>query len=575
MTQKVISYFKREGIGVCLEAEVIDLLSCGDELRQELTLAIEGGKAIKEGNISSGEVRPFLEFISTTLVRPLKIHQVKASLHLLTVRNGANFSVPGSGKTSVVLAVFEYLRKLGIVDRLFVAGPPSCFGPWRQEYEAVIGIAPRLVILAGGSVEDRRQTYASSPSADLYLTSYHTLHRDCDLLAKWLRQNGSRVFLVLDEAHYIKQLGGAWATAVLALTEFTARRCILTGTPFPRVYSDAFNLFDALWPHSTPLTTEDRIRIDMYSEAGETNNATKLLEKAVGALFYRVRKSDLGLAPQIFHPPIRIKMSPYEKMAYDEIMARVKEASRTDDLHDIDLVLRLRRGRMMRLRQSVSYAKLLATALAEYPEELVKGKLSLTDVLTRYDDLEQPAKLEALCSLVRRLREKGEKVLIWSNFVRTLHLIRGTLTGLGDSVELIYGETPTENVTLSEELTREKIIKNFTSGSTEILVANPAACAESISLHKSCAHAIYYDLSYNCAQYLQSLDRIHRVGGSENRSAHYYFLQYDDTIDADILENVLRKAERMSALIDRDYPIYSLDMFDADDELKAYERLFA
>ena len=108
----------------------------------------------------------------------------------------------------------------------------------------------------------------------------------------------------------------------------------------------------------------------------------------------------------------------------------------------------------------------------------------------------------------------------------------------------------------------------------EVLLANPAACAESISLHKACSNAIYYDLSYNCAQYVQSLDRIHRVGGSEDKPAHYYFLQYEDTIDADILQNVQRKAQRMEDIIGQDYEIYSLDMFDEDDELQAYERLF-
>jgi SNF2 family DNA or RNA helicase len=315
----------------------------------------------------------------------------------------------------------------------------------------------------------------------------------------------------------------------------------------------------------------------LHSQRKEVDEAKALLDKTIGPLFYRVRKGDLGLAPQVFHSPQRIVMKPYEKLAYDAIVARVKEASQNDPLYDIDLVLRLRRGRMMRLRQSVSYAKLLATAVSEYPEDLIKGELSLTDVLTRYDDLERPAKLDALCSLVRDLRLEGQKIVIWSNFVKTLHLIRSALVELGIEVQLIYGETPTEKTTLSEELTREKIISDFTSeiGVTQILVANPAACAESISLHKSCAHAIYYDLSYNCAQYLQSLDRIHRVGGSEHKPANYYFLQYDDTIDADILENVRAKAERMSAVIDHEYPIYSLDMFAADEELEAYDRLFA
>lgn len=576
IAEKVITYFAREQIPLNVRPEVHVLRSNADELWKELRSALENGRAIKNGDIPTNAVRSFVEFVAVKLARPLKPHQLKASLHLLTVSNGANFSVPGSGKTSVVLAVFRYLQELGEVDTLFVAGPPSCFGPWRQEYRFVIGSEPRVEILAGGDVEERRRVYDSAPSADVYLTSYQTLHRDQEGVAAWLRQNGHRVYMVLDEAHYIKQQGGAWADAVLAVSQFASHRCVLTGTPFPRVYSDAFNLFDALWPHTSPIAPNNRIRIELCSQRNDADGAAAILDKAIGPLFYRVRKRDLGLAPQMFHPVIRIPMRRYEKMAYDEIVARVKHASKNDPLYDIDLVLRLRRGRMMRLRQSVSYAKLLATAVAEYPEDLLKGELSLTDVLTRYDDLERPAKLDALCSLVRDLRRKEQKIVIWSNFIKTLHLIHAALVELGIRAQLIYGETPTERTTLSEELTREKIINDFTSaaGTTEILVANPAACAESISLHKACANAIYYDLSYNCAQYLQSLDRIHRVGGSEDRPANYYFLQYEDTIDSDILENVRAKAERMGAVIDREYPIYSLDMFAADEELEAYERLF-
>ena len=74
---------------------------------------------------------------------------------------------------------------------------------------------------------------------------------------------------------------------------------------------------------------------------------------------------------------------------------------------------------------------------------------------------------------------------------------------------------------------------------------------------------------------MQSLDRIHRVGGSEKKPSFYYFLQYEESLDQDVLDNVRNKAERMSQIIDQEYPIYSLDMFDEDDELAAYMRIFA
>jgi SNF2 family DNA or RNA helicase len=231
---------------------------------------------------------------------------------------------------------------------------------------------------------------------------------------------------------------------------------------------------------------------------------------------------------------------------------------------------------MMRLRQTISYAKLLGSAVVEYNENLLTDNLPLADIIRHYDDLETPAKLTALTEMITSLRARGEKVLVWSNFVQTLKLIVRRLEDLGHGVRLIYGETPTERTELQEEETRERIIAAFVDPSSgiDVLVANPAACAESISLHKACAHAIYYDLSYNCGQYLQSLDRIHRVGGSEDKVAHYYFLQYENTIDQDMLANVRRKSDTMSAIIDRDYPIYDLDMFSVDEELEAYERLF-
>ena len=81
-------------------------------------------------------------------------------------------------------------------------------------------------------------------------------------------------------------------------------------------------------------------------------------------------------------------------------------------------------------------------------------------------------------------------------------------------------------------------------------------------------------MSYNCAQYLQSLDRIHRVGGSEVNKAHYYFLQYENSIDQDIKNNLDNKAGRMYEVIEEDYNVYSLNMFENDNDIQAYERLF-
>ena len=386
---------------------------------------------------------------------------------------------------------------------------------------------------------------------------------------------GVRFYLVVDEAHYIKQLGGEWAGAVLNVARHATRRCVLTGTPFPRSYTDSFNLFDVLWPQSSPISAERRHQLELHTKRQELERAAKLLDDSIGPLFYRVRKTDLGLAPQNFHDPIRVRMNKYERLVYDAILDRITNVSQSDYLRDFELRARLGRGRMMRLRQCLSYTVLLGTAVSEYSENLIGDNLSLSDVIKHYDELETPGKIEALLPLVSQLRGHGEKVVVWSNFVRTLKLLRDRITGLGHGVQLIYGDTPIQNVSVHDELTREDIIREFvnpTSG-TDVLVANPAAWRSPFpSIRRAPTPSIMICLT--TAQYLQSLDRIHRVGGSEEKPSHYYFLQYDDSIDDDILTNVQRKAHNMSAIIDQDYPIYSLDMFAEDEEVEAYERLF-
>ena len=64
----------------------------------------------------------------------------------------------------------------------------------------------------------------------------------------------------------------------------------------------------------------------------------------------------------------------------------------------------------------------------------------------------------------------------------------------------------------SEEqiLTREKIVRAFQSEDCpfKVIIANPFAVAESISLHKACHNAIYLERSFNAAHFVQSKDRI-------------------------------------------------------------------
>ncbi|MFT3895310.1 MAG: DEAD/DEAH box helicase [Anaerolineales bacterium] len=538
-------------------------------------------KQIKHGEINAKSAKEFTNFLRT-LPRKLKSHQIKAAFHLYHLRNGANFSVPGSGKTSVILSVYEKLRVEGKCNIIYVVGPPSCFQPWQNEFKETLGRIPSSIVLSGGSKKYRKREYYGSKDTnfELYLTTFQTLFNDQDDVIRFLNQNETNVFLVVDEAHYVKRIGSAWANSLLKIAKHAQYRCVLTGTPMPQGYTDIFNLFDFLWIKESPLTEQDKIQIKQWEAKKEDRKVKKLLNEKIGPLFYRVRKQDLGLKPATFHDPIIVKMKPYELRIHNFITAKIHELSTKDYLENEDVLLNLWKGRIIRLRQSVSYPKLLLKAIDDYTENLLLDNSELSNIIRNYDKLETMGKIDELNRLVLELRRRGDKVLIWSNFIGTLHMIKDNFSRLNLRSELIYGKTPRndDKKELNEEMTREMIRDVFIDPASglDILIANPAACAKSISLHKTCFHAIYFDLSYNCAQYLQSLDRIHRVGGSESNIANYYFLQYETSVDQDIKLNLELKAQKMYSIIEQDYKIYNLDMFeeDVDDDIAAYRRLF-
>lgn len=577
---KVINYFHKEKIKFTPTKSCESKIAFVAERTEQFEILKEQAENFKKGSFNKKQFKEFTQFCETHLPkRQLKPHQLKAAFHLYIIHNGANFSVPGSGKTSVVLSVYEKLKEEDKVNILFVVGPPACFGPWKNEFVETLGRKPKQRILAGGDKRNRKSEYFANKNnkAELYLTTFQTLINDQKEINTFFSQKGINVFLVIDEAHYIKQVNGNWASAVLNIAKHSKFRCILTGTPIPKSYSDIYNLFDFLWPDNEPIESSSRIRLQTLERNNKIDEAKEILEAKVGPLFYRVRKKDLGLMPANFHEPIILLMNKYERIVYDAIEKKIRSYSMDDYLQNIEFVNKLKKGRMIRLRQSVSYLYLLKNTIESYDEDILESEKDLRYIVRNYDTLELPSKFQYLNTKIQELQKQRQKVVIWTNFVGTIERLEKYFKQLGLHCRSIYGKTPVEQTTISDELTREQIRDEFVDehSGLDILIANPAACAESISLHKTCHNAIYYDLTYNCAQYLQSLDRIHRVGGSEKIEANYYFLQYENTIDQDILNNLKRKAERMISIIDHDYEIYSLDMFDdEDDELKAYDRLF-
>lgn len=83
-----------------------------------------------------------------------------------------------------------------------------------------------------------------------------------------------------------------------------------------------------------------------------------------------------------------------------------------------------------------------------------------------------------------------------------------------------------------------------------VLLANPQAMSEGISLHKECHDAVYVERTFNAGQYLQSVDRIHRLGLGPTEETRITFLISEGTVDQTVDERVAEKAILLAEMLD-------------------------
>ena len=553
---KLVKYFNEQKILLTLCFKSKKKL---DEYNYERLKKDEKIKNLKEikDNIPKADIDIFSKSISY-LKRELLPYQIKSLFHLEKAQSAANFSVPGSGKTSVILAYYEKLRLEKKVNAIFLIGPKNCFYTWKTEFIKTIGRDPMLQILDQKvKLANRIKIYKNPIKNELYALHFSTLSNDIDYLKTFASNNN--FLLVIDEAHNIKKIDGKWSNAAFSLSELSDYKVVLTGTPMPNQLKDFYNYIDFLYGDNEIMTVQDKAKIEVLIEKNNFLEASNILKERLNPFYTRVTKKDLNLSKPIFNKPILVSMNPIEEKIHEAIISKMKNYPIKEYEDNIELIKKIRRARILRLRQNCSYVKNLISAI---PNSIKAGEENLTDgianLIASYDDKEVPAKIDALKKIVIPLVKENKKVLIWSTHLATINLIEKQMTASKVNIKVITGATKLDE--------REDIKNQFNDEKSNLkaIVANPQACSESISLHKACQNAIYYDQNYNAAEFLQSLDRIHRVGGSEKKPVYYDFLQYHNSIDMKIFSRVFEKADRQMQVLEEDNLLFDLTELEED-----------
>lgn len=446
--------------------------------------------------------------------------QLRDLAALLQLRHGANFSVPGAGKTRVALALYEAIKVLGHVERVLVVCPKSAYQSWVDEADAVYSDRPTIQVFEGGAI---------SAATEVLIINYERLPDARMMLSRWLGAMPS--MLILDEAHRMK-LGaaGAYGSACLALGPRARRRLILTGTPAPNGADDLRSLFSFVWPG------EGRRVVDSAVGDGDLKRASEVLRP----FFVRTTKNELDLPP--LRPIIRrVDMPSAHREIYSALVGQMSNRAQRSqgDAQALGKIIAY-------LLMAADSPALLTTGSSRYepleyrvPPLDVPESASLNELLRDLPNYEFSPKYAETLHIVATNAALGRKTLVWSTFIRSLATLNKMLAAFHPA--MVHGGSDD----------REGEIRRFRSDpNCMVLLSNPATLGEGISLHHVCHDAVYVDRDFAAGRYLQSLDRIHRLGLPTNTVTNITVLVANGTIDEVVENRLASKLTFLAAVLD-------------------------
>lgn len=474
-------------------------------------------------------------------IRTLKLFQLKNLATLLSLPHGADFSVPGAGKTTVALANYALNRHRGQIQRLLVIGPIASFEAWKFDTCNCFANPPVITVHAGTDT-------VISDDTEILLSNYNRVANDYDRIRSFVASGQTMV--VLDEAHRVKRgADGVHGRAVLDLAYAAHRRDILTGTPAPQGAYDLVALVQFLYPGQDAQILPASSYIEKNGRETDVLTDTR---HAISRYFVRTTKSMLEL-PETRFDVIRQPMGSLQNAIYKALVGRYRGAFALDPSNRRELN---RIGRIVMYLLEAATNPMLLTAGSDEADETefthppleVQGTEPLMNLLKSYHLHETPWKYLELMRIVSDAAKRGEKILVWSSFVRNLKVLSRFLAEYSPAI--VHGGIPPEDGKGSSAITRESELHRFrTDPRCSVLLANPAACGEGISLHHECHHAVYVDRTFNAGQFLQSQDRIHRLGLSEHVLTRFTVLQSAESIDESVTMRLQSKVQALGILM--------------------------
>ncbi|WP_373521672.1 SNF2-related protein [Aquiflexum sp.] len=411
----------------------------------------------------------------------------------------------GLGKTVQTLALLAHEKETNPDATSLLVMPTSLIYNWELEAKK---FTPKLKILTYTGTQ-RVKDNSQFAKYDLVLSSYGITRMDVDILKDFYFN-----YIILDESQAIKNPGSIIAKAVNELN--CRHRLILTGTPVENGTMDLWSQMNFI--NRGLLGNQNMFKKQFLLPIEKKNDMDKAIKLNAMIKPFILRRLKSQVATDLPEKVVNIKystMTSAQEKAYEEVKGYYREKIVTEFG-----VPGMKNQQFMLLRGLTQLRQ-----IANHPK--------LTDKEYKGDS----GKLEDVIHMLHATASEGHKVLVFSQFVRHLAIVKDYLDQ--ENMQYAYLDGTTKD--------RQKQVTIFQENEdVKIFLISLKAGGVGLNLTKA-EYVFLLDPWWNPAVEAQAIDRAHRIG-QENKVIIYKFIT-KDTVEEKIMALQQRKMALAGELI--------------------------
>ncbi|KAG6041715.1 hypothetical protein E4U41_002798 [Claviceps citrina] len=436
----------------------------------------------------------------------------------------------GLGKTIQVVSLVTYLvQEHPKCWPFLISVPNATCANWRREFRQWVPDIRVVTYHGGKESQDLAYKYELFPhgsrdmAAHVVIMSYDSTQ---DPRTRELFGSVRWAGLVVDEGQRLKNDRNLLYQALRAMK--IPFRLLLTGTPLQNNKRELFNLIQFI------DQTKNAEQLDRDFTVLDKETLPKLHEMIRPYFLRRTKAGVLKFLPPMAQIILPVTMTVIQEKLSRSIMAKNPQLIKA--IFANDKVGKKDRGSLnnilMQLRKCLCHPFMYSDAIEERNDnpEIVHRNL-----------MEASPKLLLLEVMLPKLKERGHRVLIFSQFLQQLDIMEDYLNGVGYDFRRLDGQL--------SSLEKQRRIDAFNAPDSQIFAFLLSTRSGGVGINLATADTvIIMDPDFNPHQDIQALSRAHRIG--QKRKVLCFQLMTKDTVEERIMQIGKKKMALDHALIE-------------------------